>query len=174
MYVSFIHKAGVFSRAEKEIPNMDKSSSCRWMKTVLCTEKQKWLEIWRHWTWLQQYMVYLCFSSHLQVINKVYEQCSANWHSIYYTIKTILPYYVIVFIVYKQIIIIQCLPQDFVRLVEAGDATYSFAYSWRHCVRRVLALQICSTLWNVTYCNTTEYHIKLFTLYFLLSYIKQV
>ncbi len=27
---------------------------------------------------LRQYMVYFCFSSHLQVINKVNEQCSAN------------------------------------------------------------------------------------------------
>ncbi len=37
----------------------------------------------------------LCFSSHLQVINKVYEQCRANWHSINYSIYIILPYYVI-------------------------------------------------------------------------------
>ncbi len=53
-------------------------------------------------------MVYLCFSNHLQVLNKVYEQCSANWHSIHYGIETILTYYVIkkVFVVYKQIIII--------------------------------------------------------------------
>ncbi len=53
-------------------------------------------------------MVYVCFSSHPQVINKVYEWCSANWHSIYYSIETILPYTVIkmekLFVVYKQII----------------------------------------------------------------------
>ncbi len=47
-----------------------------------------------------------------------------------------------------------------------------------HCIkfafRQVLAFQICSTLWNVTYCNTTECPIKLNTLYFLLSYIKRI
>ncbi len=58
---------------------------------------------------LRQYIIYLCFSSHLQAINKVYEQCSANWHSINYSIETILPYYVIQkFVVYKQIIIGYC------------------------------------------------------------------
>ncbi len=39
---------------------------------------------------------------------------------------------------------------------------------------QVLALLHFSTLWTVTYCNTTECPIKLFTFtYFLLSYIKQ-
>ncbi len=43
------------------------------------------------------------------------------------------------------------------------------------CIQTSLALQICSTLWTVTYCNTTECPIKLFPFtYFLLSYIKQV
>ncbi len=40
-------------------------------------------------------MIDLGFSSHLQVINKVYEQRSANWYIIHYSIETILPYYVI-------------------------------------------------------------------------------
>ncbi len=31
---------------------------------------------------LRQYMVYLCFSSHLHVINKVYKQCS-NWQYLF-------------------------------------------------------------------------------------------
>ncbi len=42
----FIHtRSGGQSRAEKEIPYMDKSSSYRCMQT----EKQKLLETWRHW-----------------------------------------------------------------------------------------------------------------------------
>ncbi len=41
---SFIHEAGGRSRAEKEIPNMDKSSRFLCMKTVVFTEKQKRLE----------------------------------------------------------------------------------------------------------------------------------
>ncbi len=79
MCVSFILSS---RKSHQEIPNMDKS--------VLLSlyENMETLNI-RLW----QYMVYLCFSSHLQVINKVYEQCSANWHSIYYSIETILPYY---------------------------------------------------------------------------------
>ncbi len=39
--VSFIHEA----RAIKNIPNMDKSSSYHWMKTVVFTEKRY---IWKH------------------------------------------------------------------------------------------------------------------------------
>ncbi len=54
--------------------------------------------------------------------------------------------------------------------------SHKFAYLWCHCIkfayRRDLALQICFTLWTVTYCNTTECPIKRFTLYFLKSYIK--
>ncbi len=41
---SFIHEAGGRPRAEKEIPNMDKSSGYRCLKTVVFTEKQKRLE----------------------------------------------------------------------------------------------------------------------------------
>jgi len=41
---SFVHEAGGRSRAEKEIPNMDKSSSHRRLKTVVFTENQKRLE----------------------------------------------------------------------------------------------------------------------------------
>ncbi len=52
---------------------------------------------------LRQYMVYFCFSSHLQVTNKVYEQCSAllqyRKHSALLCDKK-------VFVLYKQIIII--------------------------------------------------------------------
>ncbi len=79
--VSFILSS---RKSHQEIPNMDKSV------LLLLYENMETLNI-RLW----QYMVYLCFSSHLRVINKVYEQCSANWHSIYYNIETILPYYVI-------------------------------------------------------------------------------
>ncbi len=42
---SFIHEAGGRPRAEKEIPNMDKSSGYRCLKTVVFTEKQK---CWEH------------------------------------------------------------------------------------------------------------------------------
>ncbi len=54
-------------------------------------------------------MVYLCFSSHIRVINIVCKQCSA----LFYSIENCLPYYVIkkrVLWYIKQIIIIGYCP----------------------------------------------------------------
>ncbi len=68
---------------EKEIPNMDKSSIYRCMKTLLISQN---IAVFCHRKTetfgnmkilnmrLRQFMVYLCFSCHLQVINKVHEQ----------------------------------------------------------------------------------------------------
>ncbi len=69
-------------KSYQDIPNMDKCQAITvWKQLFSQKKKQMSLEL-----RLRQYMIYLCFSSHLQAINKVYEQCSANWHSINYSI----------------------------------------------------------------------------------------
>ncbi len=97
---SFILEAGGRSRAEKEIPNMDKSSSYHCMKTVIHRKTETFGNMKTLNMRLRQYMVYLCFSSHLQVINKVYEQCSANLHSIYYSIIIIIIIHIALFLLF--------------------------------------------------------------------------
>ncbi len=56
-------------KSHQEIPNMDKCPA------VFTERKRKRTSLELR---LRQYMVYLSFSSHLQVINIEYEQCSAN------------------------------------------------------------------------------------------------